>query len=125
LSEGNVTRPEFDLYIKTTSKAMTLIASSIEKSLAEIRETNQILREYIIHNNHKHDATNVRLDLIVKEHGDLKKTVLERESMFQAAKALKWGAVIILTGLLMAVGTSIWTSHELKQLDTVKAKVSK
>lgn len=57
LSDEAIKRPEFDLYMKTTTEAIASIAESTKESAKESRESNQILREYIIHNNNKHDET--------------------------------------------------------------------
>lgn len=106
-----ILRPEFDLYVKMTAEAMKSIAESNKESLTESRETNQILREYIIHNNHKHDDTNKRITSLAKEQNKLKIAVEANSKVTSFAITIKKGALIIAGGGLTAIGAIIATSY--------------
>lgn len=123
MSEDHVTRPEFDIYVKMTAESMALIAKSTEESLVESRETNQILREHTIHNDNKHEVTNVRISAQEARTDQIEKIVLEREGVYQAANKLKWAIGIILAGVLAAGGT--WIFQTIVDKEKTEVKISK
>lgn len=75
LKEEVIKRPEFEFYVKMTAEAIQTIAKSSKESAKESRESNQILREYIITNNQKHDDTSKRITNIAKEMHIIKEAV--------------------------------------------------
>lgn len=102
-----VMRPEFELYVKMTAEAMTSIAKSTEESAKESRESNQILREYIITNNHKHDETGNRITSLAKKMSRIEDAVKANSKVTNFAMTIKKGIVIIVVSVLGAVGTMI------------------
>lgn len=111
MSGEPIYRPEFDLYVRMsaeanekTSKAIESIAESHKESIKENRETNQILREYIIHNNQRHDETNKRLTAQGKEMAELKELVKANSKVTAFALSAKKGIALIIAGALTAAG---------------------
>ena len=100
----HITRPEFDIYVKMTAESMSLIAASTKESAKESREINQILREYIITNNNKHEKTSGHI-IEIKEDQKLIKEVVDANSRVTSiANKIIWGVGIVLAGALGAFG---------------------
>lgn len=111
MSGEPILRPEFDLYVKMsaeanekTAKAIESIAESHKESIKESRETNQILKEYIIHNNHKHDETNKRITSLAKKLNKVEEVVKANAKVTSWANTMKKGVIILVAGALTAVG---------------------
>lgn len=111
MSGEPILRPEFDLYVKMsaeanekTSRAIESIAESHKESIKESRETNQILKEYIIHNNHKHDEANKRTTALAKELNKVKEVFKANADVVSWGKHIKKGVIILIVGALTAVG---------------------
>lgn len=111
MKEDHISRPEFDLYVKMTaesnkktSAAVESIARSHKEAIKESRETNQILREYIIHNNNKHDKTDERLTVQSNKIEALSHAVEANSNVTAFAKAVKKGLIIVLVGALTSIG---------------------
>ncbi len=111
MNEASITRPEFDRYVQMTAESTKSIAESIAEQAKESAETNLILREYIITNNHKHDQTATEIEHIKEKARKLKDAVEANTQVIKITKPIKWALIIVLTGSLMAYGahlTSDW-----------------
>lgn len=96
MSDDAVSRPEFNMFMKTSSDATTKISEAITK-----------LTEYTIHNDHKHEEIDKRLTNQGETLNVLSEAVAANTKVTQIAKPIKWAVAIILTGILMAYGTHI------------------
>jgi len=104
MKEDHISRPEFDRYVKMTAEAMATIAKSTQETAKESRESNQILREYIITNNHKHDAADKRMTAQAKEMGKIKAAVEANSRVTSFALLIKKAGVVVGLGALTALG---------------------
>ena len=100
MSGEHVSRPEFDMFMKTTADASKQTAEAITK-----------LTEYTIHNDHKHIEVDRRLSNQGKTIYKLKEAVEANTRVTQIAKPIKWIALIIITGALMAYGSHLTTDY--------------
>lgn len=130
MSGEPILRPEFDLYVKMsaesnekTSKAIESIAESHKEAIKESRETNQILKEYIIHNNHKHDETNKRITALAKKFNKIEEVVKANADVVSWGKTIKKGVIILIAGALTAMGGyyGLKVVDEPKQIEQPKA----
>ncbi len=106
-----ILRPEFDLYVRMsaeagrkTSEAIESIAESHKEAIKESRETNQILREYIIHNNNKHDKTSEEVIAIEKKINDIEEAMKASAQVVSWGQAVKKGVAVLSVAALTAAG---------------------
>lgn len=104
-----------------TAESMRSIAKSTKEAAIQSQESNQILREYIIHNNNKHDSTNKRMDALSKEQTTIKEAVIANSESSKTMKIIKWGAIIVLAGGLTAWGAHLYNSNFNKTISGIKA----
>jgi len=104
LSDDHILRPEFNLYVKMTAESMASIAESTKESAKESRESNQILREYIITNNNKHEKTDEEITEIKVEQKLIKEAVEANSRLTSIANKIIWGGGIVLAGALGTFG---------------------
>lgn len=104
----HITRPEFDLYVKMTAESMASIAESTKESAKESRESNQILREYIITNNNKHEKTSDQIVDIKQQLKKVKEVVEANSKVTQVAKWIKWVLGAVSLGFLTALGVALF-----------------
>lgn len=109
MSDKHVTRPEFDLYVQLTAESMVLIAESTKESAKESRENNQILREYIITNNNKHETTSKQIVEVKDEQKLMKEAISANSKVTSITSKLIWGGGIILAGALGTFGKDLAT----------------
>jgi len=57
MSGDPISRPEFDLYMKMSAESNQQTSRAITAIQEQGQETLAVLKEYTIHNNHKHDET--------------------------------------------------------------------
>lgn len=100
MSENQVLRPEFDLFMRTNSESVTKISEAITK-----------LTEYTIHNDHKHDEVEKRLTNQGQQMTKLTEAVAANTKVTQIAKPIKWIIIIVTTGVLMALGSNLTNNY--------------
>lgn len=104
MSADPILRPEFDLYMKTTTAAIASIAESTKESAKESRESNKILREYIIHNNHKHDQATQERQEMKSDIKILKGIARANSKVTNIYKTGKKGFIIFIVAAITACG---------------------
>ena len=90
--------------MKTTTEAIASIAESTKESAKESRESNQILREYIIHNNNKHDQASKEIQEIKTDIKTLKGIAKANSKVTDIYKTLKKGLVVFVVAAITAFG---------------------
>jgi phosphohistidine swiveling domain-containing protein len=119
MSDDYITRPEFKIFMRTVSDSNERMAATMEsisesqKHLAdESRKTNEYLKQYTIHNNHRHEKNedqillvNKTLEDFHKQFDKIEEAVTANARVAAAARNIKWAAVVVLTGALSSVGS--------------------
>lgn len=90
--------------MKTTTEAIASIAESTKESAKESRESNQILREYIITNNNKHDQASQERQEMKSDIKKLKGFVKANSKVTDIYKTLKKGLIIFVSAAIVAWG---------------------
>lgn len=111
MNDSPIMRPEFDLYVKMTAEAMKKIAASSEEQAIESRETNTILREYIITNNNKHERTSEEIDVLKMKYRKIKDAVEANSKVTSIANKIKIVAWVIAVGGLTAFGAYLFDRY--------------
>lgn len=104
MSEERVSRAEFDLFIKMNSETNDRISNAITAIQEQGQETLNVLKEYVIHNNHKHDTTNDRIISLALEMKDLREAVVANAKITQFWSFVGRYIKYIAIGTLTAIG---------------------
>lgn len=110
MKDEAIKRPEFDLYMKMNAQSNRTTAEAVTAIQKQGQETLNVLKEYTIHNNHKHDETNKRVTHQGGEITILKEAVAANSKLTSIANKIIWGGGIVLAGALGTFGkdVAIW-----------------
>ena len=97
MSAEPISQREFDIYVKVTSEAI----QAIQK---QGQETLDVLKEYTIHNNVKHDESNKRITNLAVELQSLSEAVMANSKVTSFAMTIKKGLVIFIIAAITASG---------------------
>lgn len=120
-----ILRPEFELYMKMTAESSGAISKAVTAIQKQGQETLDVLKEYTIHNNHKHDETNKRIIDLAKRQDKTDEAVKANSEVTRAAKYLKWAIGIVLAGALTAYGSSLYNNISIKPINPEKQEAKK
>lgn len=103
-----IKRPEFDLYMKMNAESNRATSKAVTAIQKQGQETLDVLKEYTIHNNHKHDETNKRVTHQGQEINVLKEVVAANEkitsfwnTIFKYSKYIVIGGLTVYGGILV------------------------
>jgi len=108
VKEEVIKRPEFALYMKMNAESNRTTAKAVTAIQKQGQETLNVLKEYTIHNNHKHDETNKRVTHQGEEITVLKEVVAANEkitsfwnTVFKYLKYIVIGGLTVFGGILV------------------------
>ncbi len=103
-----IKRPEFDLYMKMNAESNEVTSKAVAAIQKQGQETLDVLKEYTIHNNHKHDETNKRVTHQGQEINALKEVVAANDkitsfwnTIFKYVKYIVVGGLTVYGGMLV------------------------
>ena len=104
MRDDPISRPEFDLYLKMNAESNQATSKAIEAIQTQGQQTLDVLKEYTIHNNVKHDNTNARLIKLFEKQKTLEEAVDANSKITEFWQTVKKYAAFVLIGGLTVYG---------------------
>lgn len=114
MSADPISRPEFDLYLKMNAESNQATSKAIEAIQSQGQQTLDVLKEYTIHNNVKHDETNKRIIKLFEKQKTLEEAVEANSKITEFWKSVKKYAAFVLIGGLTVYGGYLVNHYVIK-----------
>jgi len=105
MSADPISKREFDLYMKMNSETNKTTSKAILAIQKQGQETLDVLKEYTIHNNHKHDETNKRIIDLATKQEKLSEAVAANSRVTSFAKKIEKGVLVVVLSALAVIGS--------------------
>lgn len=119
MSADPISRPEFDLFLKMNAESNKVTSDAVAKIQIQGQETLDVLREYTIHNNHKHDETNKRIVDLAKKQSEIKEAVDANTKISSFWYTVKKYALYFVVAALTAFG-GLWANDYWKKTHPIE-----
>ena len=120
MREDHVTRKEFDLSRESQKDLINMIGNELKEISSDIKQTNILLKEdisitkgmikeHIVQYNSDKEQNSITFRELKADSKEIKDSIQEREGVYGAAKKVFWAIGIILSGVLIAFGSTVYT----------------
>jgi len=109
------------------------LLKSIDRSNRSTSESIAEIKDYMIHNDYRHAATEAKIEVLSTDFSIMLEMMEARSSMWRAFKKGRWIVGLISAGILTAAGTGVYNYiakpdpaiHQNKELTVKSIKVVK
>jgi len=84
------------------------LLKSIDDSNKSISESIAEIKDYMIHNDYRHAATEAKVEVLKADFTIMLEIMESRRSMWESLKKVKWVVTLLAMGILTAAGTGIY-----------------
>jgi hypothetical protein len=119
MNADHVTRQEFEISRESQKDLIKMIGSELKEISLDIKQTNILLKEdisitkgmikeHIIQYNNDKEQNSITFRELKSDSKEIKDSIQEREGVYSAAKKFFWAIGIILSGVLIAFGSTVY-----------------
>ncbi len=84
------------------------LLKSIDDSNKSISESISEIKDYMIHNDYRHAATEAKVEVLKADFTIMLEIMESRRSIWESLKKVKWAVTLVAMGILTAAGTGVY-----------------